>query len=107
MRPNPNPNPNPSTELNRTAAAPDYNGDASSTWALRSEVNAAGDGGVTCSACVPSVAVGQGAGSRMLITGGKDSVLREWEIAEGRPRLVAEISGWVGWFGMVWCGVKF
>lgn len=63
------------------------------SWALRSEVNAAGDGGLMCSACVPSVASGQGEGSRMLITGGKDSVLREWEVSEGRPRMVAEISG--------------
>ena len=46
-----------------------------------------------CSACVPSVASGQGEGSRMLVTGGKDSVLREWEVVEGRPRVVAEVSG--------------
>lgn len=56
-------------------------------------MNAAGDGGLMCSACVPSIASGQGEGSRMLMTGGKDSVLREWAVAEGRPRMVAQISG--------------
>ncbi|CAM9817218.1 unnamed protein product, partial [Ectocarpus fasciculatus] len=60
-----------------------------------SEDNPAGDGGVMCSSCVPSIASGQGSGT--LITGGKDSVLREWEIAEGRPRLVAQISGHTDW----------
>ncbi|CAB1105972.1 unnamed protein product [Ectocarpus sp. CCAP 1310/34] len=65
------------------------------SWALRSEDNPAGDGGVMCSACVPSIASGQSSGT--LITGGKDSVLREWEIAEGRPRLVAHISGHTDW----------
>ncbi|CAM9132785.1 unnamed protein product [Ectocarpus sp. 12 AP-2014] len=68
---------------------------SSQSWALRSEDNPAGDGGVMCSACVPSIASGQASGT--LITGGKDSVLREWEIAEGRPRLVAHISGHTDW----------
>ncbi|CBJ26794.1 conserved unknown protein [Ectocarpus siliculosus] len=40
---------------------------------------------------------GGGQASGTLITGGKDSVLREWEIAEGRPRLVAHISGHTDW----------
>lgn len=64
-----------------------------SAWALRSEDTPAGDGGVMCSSCVPSVDSGQRMLPGMLITGGKDSILREWEVAEGRPRLVAELPG--------------
>lgn len=62
-------------------------------WALRSEATPAGDGGVMCSACIPSVESGQRMLPRMLVTGGKDMLLREWEVADGRPRLVAEIPG--------------
>ena len=63
------------------------------SWTLRSKPTAAGDGGVMCSACVPFSEYGEVLGSRMLITGGKDSVLREWEVVDGRPRLSAEIPG--------------
>lgn len=67
----------------------------SGSWVLRSKTMAAGEGGVMCSACVPVSDWGEGGtlGPRMLITGGKDSVLREWEVSEGRPRLSAELSG--------------
>lgn len=65
----------------------------SGSWALRSEDTPAGDGGIMCSACVPSVASGQVMVPRTLITGGKDSMLREWEVADGRPRVVAELAG--------------
>lgn len=65
----------------------------SPSWALRSEVSPAGEGGFMCSACVPSVASGQVLQPRMLITGGKDNVLREWEVENGCSRLVAELIG--------------
>lgn len=67
----------------------------SGSWVLRSRTTAAGEGGVMCSACVPVSDWGAGGalGPRMLITGGKDSVLREWEVSEGRPRLSAELPG--------------
>ncbi|CAM9317797.1 unnamed protein product [Ascophyllum nodosum] len=67
------------------------------SWTLRSKPTAAGDGGVMCSACVPFSEYGEVLGSRMLITGGKDSVLREWEVVDGRPRLSAEIPGHTDW----------
>ena len=68
------------------------------SWVLRSESSTAGDGGVMCSACVPTAAAAAASSGdcgqpRMLITGGKDSVLREWSVEHGQPRLVAEISG--------------
>ncbi|CAN0430978.1 unnamed protein product, partial [Laminaria digitata] len=67
------------------------------SWVLRSECSTAGDGGVVCSACVPSSALGDRGQPRMLITGGKDSVLREWRVEHGQPRLVAEIAGHSDW----------
>lgn len=71
----------------------DKPGRGGTSWVLRSESSTAGDGGVVCSACVPSAAAGDRGQPRMLITGGKDSVLREWWVEHGQPRLVAEIPG--------------
>lgn len=66
------------------------------TWALRSELTAAGDGGVVCSTSLSlsqgSLVIGERA-PRVLLTGGKDCILREWRVTNGRPRCVAVIRG--------------
>lgn len=63
------------------------------SWALRSATTPAGEGTMMCSACVPAAVSGKTALPGMLVTGGKDNMLREWRMVDGRPRLVAELSG--------------
>lgn len=82
-------------KVNSSEASGSKAGAGSGSWVLRSRTTAAGEGGVMCSACV-SVSDWDEGGAlrpRMLITGGKDSVLREWEVSEGCPRLSAELPG--------------
>lgn len=80
------------------SGGPRNNSAAGRGWALRSEVTPAGDGGIMCASSLPfSHELSSGGGGsrapKTLLTGGKDCILREWRVMDGRPRRVAEISG--------------
>lgn len=72
---------------------------AGGAWALRSQGTPAGEGGVMCAASLassPKYFSADQRSPRTLLTGGKDCVLREWRVTDGRPRLMAEIPGYAG-----------
>lgn len=77
-----------------SASTPHELGYASEVWALRCDGSVIGEGGVTCSSSVPRGSSNEaGSSPRILLTGGKDSMLREWRVTDGRPQLFAEIPG--------------